>query len=169
MSASPEKNESPAEKGPETKKSKKTLLIFGTAGLIFIGGSVGAAAQFGLISVPGLSREHKPKAPPPERVEEGAVLKLNPLIINLKEEDGRHYLKTTIVLELNKKDGLEEVQAKVPHLTDIVILTVSEKNMEFLKQPQAKDKLKEELLAKINQETEIKKIKQIYFDEFLYQ
>jgi flagellar basal body-associated protein FliL len=173
MSPSANKNDLPASQGESTDKGpgkkKKSLLIYGIAGLVFIGGSVGAAAKFGLINVPGISQSKTPKTPPPEPLEAGAILKLSPLIINLKEEDGRHYLKTTIIFEMSKKEGMEEVQAKVPHLTDMVILTLGEKNMEFLKQPQSKEKLKEELLAKINQELDIKKIKQIYFDEFLYQ
>ena len=73
-----------------------------------------------------------------------------------------------IVLEVEKKEA-EEIQSKMPLLMDAAILTLCDKRLEDLKQPEAKDHLKQELLTKMNQHLEPKRIKRIYFDEFLYQ
>jgi flagellar basal body-associated protein FliL len=99
----------------------------------------------------------------------GPMVKMSPLIINLKEESGHHYIKASIVLEIGQKDWIEEVQSRVPLLTDLAILTLSDKRLEELKSSGAKENLKKELLMKVNQSLDSLKVKQIYFDEFLYQ
>ena len=156
---------------------KKSILLFGLGAAVFLGGSAVAAALLGWIHIPGLSTAAKAELPSAEkkaageieRHEMGQVVKLSPLVTNLKEESGRNYLKATIVLEVGKKAEVEEVQLKMPILTDAAILTLSDKRLEDLKQPEAKEHLKQELLAKMNQYLEPKKIQGIYFDEFLYQ
>ena len=97
------------------------------------------------------------------------MIKMAPLIINLHENAGDHYIKATLVLEVTQKDWLEEVQARVPSLTDMMILTLGDKKLEELRRPEKRDNLKKELLDKANQLFPSAKIKQIYFDEFLFQ
>jgi len=179
--AEPEKEKAhpetePADKGNETPPpplpvsgSRKKLLIFALAGLVFLGGAAFACLKLGVISMPGASHAAKKEVPPREKAEIGPTLKLPPLVINLKEESGRHYLKITAVLEISKKDGVEEVTKRMSSITDTVLLTLSDKQLQDLKQPESKDELKKELLTKINQQVERPQISQIYFDEFLYQ
>lgn len=156
--------------GESKKKGKKRfLLICGMTGLIFLIGIGGVAFKMGLISTSHKTPDQNAEQPPPEESELGAILKLTPLIINLKEESGRHYLKTTLILELGKKDWVEPIQAKMSSLMDIAILTLSEKRLEELRNPEAKGEIKKELLEKMNQYIDPQKINQIYFDEFLYQ
>jgi flagellar FliL protein len=180
----------PDPKGQETKvedsaswgkkifRVKKSILMIGLAVLVFSGGSVVMGSRLGWIHVPGLPSPPKAQSsspsiahppPPAEKQEMGQVVKLSSLVTNLKEESGRNYLKTTIVLEVEKKAEVEEIQSKMSLLTDAAILTLSDKRIEDLKQPGARDRLKEELLAKMNQHLEPKKIARLYFDEFLYQ
>lgn len=134
-------------------------------------GSLIAVSQLGWISIPGLSygKKMEPSKIVAEEKEIGPTVKLSPMIINLKEEGGRNYLKVIIILEITKKDWLEEVKSKTTPLTDIAILTLSDKRMEELKASDSKEKLKQELLTKMNQYFQTQKIKRIYFDEFLYQ
>ena len=158
----------PQEKKGTAAIRRIKILIVAVAGLVLIGGGVGAALYLGWISIPGFSSTKKttmiPTAP---RL--GPMLKINPLIINLKEEGGRHYIKTTIVLEIGQKEWIEEVTSRIPLLTDLAILTLSDKRLEDLKNSAAKENLKKELLVKINQALDSPKVNQIYFDEFLYQ
>jgi flagellar FliL protein len=158
----------PKPAGSKIKRMKKTL-IFGVAGLLFLCGSVGAAWQLGWIALSGSSHGKKPESPISERSEIGPTVKLASLTINLKEESGRNYLKVTIVLEIGKKDWVEEIQSRMSTLTDLVILTLSDKRLEDLRHPEAKEQLKQELLVKMNQYLNSNKIKRIYFDEFLFQ
>lgn len=99
----------------------------------------------------------------------GPMLKISPLIINLKDEGGRHYIKTTIILEIGQPEWLEEVRSRVPLLTDLAILTLGDKQLKELRNAEAKENLKKELLIKINQALGSPKVAQIYFDEFLFQ
>ncbi len=171
----PEAKERKAEdSAPWVKKIlrvKKSILMIGLAGLVFSGGSIVMGSRLGWIHVPGLPTPPiaQPSPPPSEKQGMGQVVKLSSLVTNLKEESGRSYLKTTIVLEVEKKAEAEEIQSKMPVLTDTAILTLCDKRLEDLKQPEAKDRLKQELLTRMNQHLDPKKITRLYFDEFLYQ
>ena len=161
-------SKNPNPERPKGKGKKKTLIL-GMAGLVFLFGSTGVAWQLGWIASPGSSHDKKSESPVSEQSEMGPTLKLASLTINLKEESGRNYLKFTVVLEIGKKDWVEEIQSRLPTLTDMVILTLSDKRLEDLRHPEAKELLKQELLVKMNQYLNSNKIKRIYFAEFLFQ
>lgn len=150
-------------------KGKKKFLIYGMIGLIFLGGSAVAVFELGWIPSSGQAKNKKSESPPPEQTEMGPIVKLSPLVINLKDENGSHYLKATIVLEIGKKNRTEEIQSRMSGLIDTVILALSDKRLEDLKPPGSMESLKQELLQKINQQLDPQKVKGIYFDEFLYQ
>jgi flagellar protein FliL len=153
----------------KAKIGKKTLLIYGMAGLVLLGGGAGGAGYLGWVDIPGLSTPKKEESPEAKKQEVGPTVKLSPLTVNLKEESGHHYLKATVVLEIEKKHLAEEIQSRMSPLTDMVILTLSDKRLEELKRPESMESIKKELLAKMNQYLDPQKIRQIYFDEFIYQ
>jgi len=99
----------------------------------------------------------------------GPMLKLAPLVINLNEAGGRHYIKTTIVLEIGQKEWVDEVEKRIPSLADMVISTLCDKRLEDLKRPQSREEIKREILARAQKTLQSTKIKQVYFDEFLFQ
>jgi flagellar basal body-associated protein FliL len=136
--------------------------------IIFVG-LAGVALKLGWLVIPGLTREPGIEFHRIEKGGMGPIVKLNPLIINVKDEGGMSYLKTTIVLEVAKKNQIEEVTKRLPFLTDMVILTLGDKRLEELGQPGSKESLKQELLAKMNQSFPSNTIKQLFFDEFLYE
>jgi flagellar basal body-associated protein FliL len=157
---------------PEEKESFRgrniKVLIFSAAGILIIGIVVAAALFLGWISLPGSSSAKKKEVVPPAAAI-GPMLKINPLVINLREEGGRHYIKTTIILEIGRPEWLEEVRSKIPLLADLTILTLSDKRLKELQDAEAKENLKKELLLKTNQALGSAKVTQIYFDEFLLQ
>jgi flagellar FliL protein len=155
--------------GVGKKKSKKFIVIAGILGIVFIAGAIGAAVFLGYLSLPGISAAQKPDPVQTNRPEMGEILKLSPLIINLNEENGRHYLKATIVLELEEKTWTEKIQSRMPVFTDTVIMIVSEKTLADMRVKDFKERLKEELLKSFNGHLGQKGIRQIYFDEFLFQ
>jgi len=158
----------PPEEGVSFKARNIKVLLFSMIAIVLIGSVVAAGLYLGWISLPGLSSGEK-KEVVPASAAIGPMLKISPLIINLKEEGGRHYIKTTIVLEIGRPEWLEEVRSRVPLLTDLAILTLSDKQLKELRNAEAKENLKKELLMKINQALGSPKIVQIYFDEFLFQ
>ncbi|MGQ9646109.1 MAG: flagellar basal body-associated FliL family protein [Thermodesulfobacteriota bacterium] len=157
----------PVKKEPKPRGKRRSVWIAGAAFLALFG--IGGAGYFGVIPIPGFTRQQTPSSDAQKMAEPGPVVKLSPLIVNLKEEGGRNYLKTIIVMEVGKKAWVEEVQSKMPRLMDMAILTLSDKRLADLRDPESKEKLKQELLVKINEHLDSKKIKQVYFDEFLYQ
>ena len=144
-------------------------LVLPIIGVVVLLGLAAGAVMLGWLSIPGLSKATDSQPSPSENEEMGPILKISPLIINLKDENGRAYLKTTIVLEVGKKDQVEEVKKMMSLLTDLMILTLGDKRLEELKPPESKENLKQELLAKINHHFPPKTIKRVYFDEFLYE
>jgi flagellar FliL protein len=101
--------------------------------------------------------------------EPGPMVKLTPLVINLNEASGRHYIKTTIVLEIGQKEWVKEVEKRIPSLADMVISTLGDKRLEDLRRPQSREEIKKEILARAQKTLQSPKIKQVYFDEFLFQ
>lgn len=154
---------------PQSSLRKRIILVLGA--LVFLGGGVGAAAYYDLLPIPGVSKPAIAQKEPPATVlsaEAGPMVKISSLVINLKEESGRHYIKTTIFLEIGKKEWSEEINTHIPLIKDLIILKLSDKKLEDMKTPGAKENLKKELLAEINGALKAPKIKHIYFDEFLY-
>ncbi len=168
-----EKKASPPEEigkeRPAGKVGKKRLLLLGGAGLFVLCAVAGIGIYLGWVKVPGMSSPKASVPPPVQRPDIGPMLKLAPLVINLNEENGRHFVKTTLVLELAKVEAVEEVKSKLPSLTDMTILTLGDKKLEEFRNPDVKDNLKKELLEKANRVVSEGKIKGIYFDEFLFQ
>ena len=157
----------PEERGSFKSRNIKILLL-SLGAIVLIGSMAAAVLYLGWISLPALSSAKKREVAPATAAI-GPMLKISPLIINLKEEGGRHYIKTTIVLEIGKPEWLEEVRSRVPLLTDLAILTLSDKQLKELRNVEAKENLKKELLIRINQALDSPKVAQIYFDEFLLQ
>jgi len=159
------------EKGRTKKFAFKKIIILGLAGVILIGGGLGAAAYMGFIPIPlpFLSSPEPAAEKPPAPQAIGPMVKISPLVINLKEERRRHYVKAKIVLEVAKAEWAEEVNSRVPLITDLIILTLADKRLADLRAPDAKENIKKELLGKFNQALRGEKIRQIYFDEFIYQ
>jgi flagellar FliL protein len=164
----PARAAAPPEESVSFKSRNIKILLLSIGAIVLIGSVVAAGLYLGWSSLPGLSSGEKKEAVPASAAI-GPMLKLSPLIINLKEEGGRHYIKTTIVLEIGRPEWLEEVRSRVPLLTDLAILTLGDKQPKELRNAEAKENLKKELLMKINQALGSPKIAQIYFDEFLFQ
>lgn len=161
----------PEEAGkPPRKIGKKRLLLFGGVGLVvLLGGVAGIGTYLGWIKIPGMSSPKAAAPPPVQKAEIGPMVKMAPLIVNLNDEGGRRYVKTTLVLEIVQSEAAEEVKSKLPSLTDLAILMLGDKKLEDLRNPEAKDNLKKEFLEKSKQVISEGKIKGIYLDEFLLQ
>ncbi len=159
----------PSEARGKSGKGKKFIFIVALLGFFILAGVIGAAGFLGYLSLPGVSASRPDEPAPSKKPEIGETLKLSPLIINLNEENGRHYLKATIVLELDDKKWIEPIQTRMSVFTDAVILIISEKKLEEVRANDFKERLKEELLMTFNGHLDSKGIRRIYFDEFLFQ
>lgn len=156
---------------PIQKIGFKKIILLGAAGLFLIACGLGGAGYMGYlpVSIPFLAEERKAEKTPMARPSIGPTVKLNPLVINLKDEKGRHYVKVRVILEVARPEWVEEINSRLPLITDIVILTLSDKRLADLRDPGAMESLKNDFLKKFNQSLQGERISQIYFDEFIYQ
>ncbi len=159
------------EKSKGQKIAFKKMVILGLAGFILTGAGLGIAAYMGFLPLPlpFLSSPEPAEGKPPTPQPTGPMIKVSPLVINLKDERGRHFVKARIVLEVAQADWAEEVHSRLPLLIDLIIMTLSDKRLADLRVPTAKEDIKKELRSKFNQALRGEKIRQIYLDEFIYQ
>lgn len=164
-----ENNKENAQAAAVNNKKKKFLKLGIILILLLLSGG-GFVFYFQVIEIPFGAKNKKAKAnEPPKEISVGPMIKLSPLIINLNEKEGRHFLKVTLVLEAEKGKWVEEIQAKTSQLTNMIIIHLSDKKLLDIHQREAKENLKKELLEKIAKILGGPKVKQIYWEEFIYQ
>ena len=89
-------------------------------------------------------------------------------VVNLLSESGNRFLKVSIDLELSDPK-LQPMDHKKSLIRDIIIRTFSSKTFEEISTLKGKDKLKDEVLDKINENLSDGQVKNIYFTDFVVQ
>lgn len=97
----------------------------------------------------------------------GVMFPLEPFTINLLSESGGRYVKCNIELEQNVPTLTPELTSKVAMLRDIIISTLSTKTFEEISTNKGKERLKDELVGKINEILSDGFIKNLYFTNFI--
>lgn len=161
------------ESGEEGGSKKKKLIIIIAAAVLLLA-IIGGAAFFFLKPDPEVEEEVDPglDVPVPEitqSTEIGPMVEIKEFIVNIISEDGSHYVKASLTLELNKEEAVEETNKRMPQIRDSILLLVGNKTFEELQDLQGKKQLKAELLSKINSFLQIGKVKAIYFTDFVVQ
>lgn len=155
--------------GTSGNKPKKRLLFIGVAAILLCSMLIIGLEFLGYLSILGIAQKEKKETHSTEVKEIGPIVNMQAMTVNLKEEDGRHYLRIKIALEVANKKWVEEVQSKMSILNDLVIMVICEKGLIDLKNSGFKDQLKEELLQEMNRYFPSGQLKKIFFEEFLYQ
>ena len=94
---------------------------------------------------------------------------LDQFLVNLLSETGSRYLKMTINIELSSELLTPEIEQKKPLLRDIVIRILSSKTYEDISTTKGKERLKDEIAAKINETLRDGYIKNVFFTDFIVQ
>eukprot|EP01022_Parablepharisma_sp_SALTPOND_P032711 TRINITY_DN8602_c0_g2_i1.p3 TRINITY_DN8602_c0_g2~~TRINITY_DN8602_c0_g2_i1.p3 ORF type:complete len:239 (+),score=6.72 TRINITY_DN8602_c0_g2_i1:1872-2588(+) len=170
------------EEGTQEKGKKKNLLLFiviGVLVLLLIGGGLLA---FFLLS----GDDAPPQQMPPQQQQQGAgggggtatkssLLTVGPMypldqfIVNLMTQGGKRYLKATITLELSDEAMVSEIEKKHAVIRDILIGAMSSKTVEEISTSRGKNKLKEELIARVNEVLTDGYVKNMFFTDFVIQ
>lgn len=149
------------------------VLLIGIMGLIayLIGSSSGdeGAVQ----EAP--KEEVKPNAPktqaPSQRGSDyaniGPMYPLDQFTLNLLSDSGSRYVKCTVELEQNSELLKPELDKKVAIIRDIIIRTLTAKTFEEISTAKGKERLKDELVGKINEILTDGFIKNVYFTDFV--
>ncbi len=99
----------------------------------------------------------------------GPMYPMDQFVVNLLSENGSRYLKVKLDLEMDKQELSAELDKKKPLIRDIIIRTLSSKTFEEVSTMKGKDKLKDEIVNKINDVLADGQIKNIFFTEFVVQ
>lgn len=97
----------------------------------------------------------------------GHMYPLDPFTLNLLSDSGSRYVKCTIELEQNSELLKPELDKKVPIIRDIIIRTLTAKTFEEVSTQKGKERLKDELVGKINEILTDGFIKNVYFTDFV--
>lgn len=174
-----EKKEEP--KTEEGGKSKKKLFIIIGAAVLVLAILAGIAGYFLLKKSPtaaepgagehGAPAAHGEAAAPGTAVKPavGPMVKIDEFIVNIISEEGSHYVKTSMTLEMTNAAVVEEATTRMPQIRDSVLLLIGNKTFEELQDLQGKKQLKAEITTKINSFLQSGQIKSIYFTDFVVQ
>lgn len=163
-------------------KKKKNLILFIVIGVLVLLLLIGGAVAFLMLS----GEEEMPaegdaagmqQSAPTTRTSSarsnlltvGPMYPMDQFIVNLLSQSGRRYLKTTINLELDNGSLAGELDSKTPVVRDIIIGILSAKTIEEISTAKGKDKLKEELVIKLNEVLVDGQLVNMFFTDFVIQ
>jgi len=99
----------------------------------------------------------------------GPIYPLDQFIVNLLSENGSRFLKIKMDLELSGPELTAELDKKKPLIRDIVIRTLTSKTFQEVSTGKGKEKLKDELVDRINSVLADGSVRNIFFTEFVVQ
>ena len=101
--------------------------------------------------------------------EPGAIVDLDPFIVNLADAGEPRYLKLTVKLELDRPAAGEELKNILPQTRDTVLTLLSSKDSGFVRSQPGKSQLREEIVHRLNGLLPKGGIRAAYFTEFIVQ
>ncbi|WP_394989261.1 flagellar basal body-associated protein FliL [uncultured Helicobacter sp.] len=87
--------------------------------------------------------------------------------VNLLTQTGKKILLTKISLELDKPESQPEIETKLPVLCDAIIEILSSKSFEEVATTKGKNRVKDEIVQRLNEFLIDGSIKNVYFTSFL--
>lgn len=87
--------------------------------------------------------------------------------VNLLTQTGKKILITRVSLELDKPESQPEIETKLPVLCDAIIEILSSKSFEEVATTKGKNRVKDEIVQRLNEFLIDGSIKNIYFTSFL--
>jgi flagellar FliL protein len=138
----------------------KWLVIGGLAAVLVIGGSL-AAFYF----IHNSSKKETPVKEQPV----SAVWAMEPFIVNLVDNNGERYLKISVELEVSDKNVVPELNKLKPKLRDNILDLLTAKSYKDLVDMMGKQRLRDEIMMRLNSFLSGGKITKVYFTEFVIQ
>jgi len=136
---------------------------------MMVGAAVVAVVAYKFLLAPGAPAEPATAGGEAAAViEEGAVIPLPELVLNLADSEPR-YLRVGIALILEKGVSIEGVKEEVPIASDAAVDVLSAKTFAELREPGAKQMIKEELSRKVREAFHGEKVARVIFTSFVMQ
>jgi flagellar protein FliL len=151
-------------------KSKKLFLFGGLALFLLIAGGGGFWAYKHFRSNKGLPGDKAKLAKEAQHPKVKDVLGLEPFLVNLADADEVRFLKATFQLGMEEELKEESKEAsETPAIRDSIISLLSSKTADQILTIQGKDKLREEIRARINAIASENKVIEVYIVDFVVQ
>lgn len=157
-----EKAEQVVEEVPQKKKLPlKKLIIMGAAVLIVV-----TAGAFGAIYY---KKFFNKKEQVEHQAPVGAIWPMDPFIVNIRDENSDRYLKIVIELDISDKNCIPELNQLKPKLRDNVLDLISAKTYKDIMDISGKQRLRDEIMVRLNSFLTGGKIVKVYFTDFVIQ
>lgn len=160
---------------PIGRKKGKMKLILIPVVLILLVAIAAGGAKMGFLPIPGLAIKRgasgKEKGTKAQQSDSsmGILYTMKPFIVNLADESTGRYLKVRFEMELDSEDVVPEIEKRMAQLTDTVIMLLSSKTYPELATYEGKDRMRNEILLRLNSFLTTGSIQKIYFTEFMMQ
>jgi len=92
-----------------------------------------------------------------------------PFVVNLADQESKHYLKANIELGVRRKDILDEIEQRNPQIRDIILFVLMNKRFEEINSLAGKKQLKHELISRISNALRTGTVQTIYLTDFIVQ
>jgi flagellar FliL protein len=99
----------------------------------------------------------------------GPIHELDKFVVNLITKRGKRYLRVKISLELDSENVLGELETKKVVLSDAIIDTLTSRTKQELSTSKGKNRLKDELMSRINASLVDGEVTNVFFTEFIIQ
>jgi len=152
----------------------KTLILFVVAPLLLLGG-LGAGAHFmGLTAtIFGSDKreaDQKEQAAAPQPAKPAVFYNLPEMLVNLNSAGRRtSFLKISVSLELENATDIPRIEAVMPRIVDNFQIYLRELRIEDLRGSAGLYRLREELLARVNNAAQPARVNDVLFKEMLVQ
>ncbi|HOG16751.1 MAG: flagellar basal body-associated protein FliL [Syntrophaceae bacterium PtaU1.Bin231] len=159
------KEEEQQSQQPETKKKGSLVkwIIIGFAALVVVGALAGGGAFF-YFKMTG-----DRKAAPAQQPAAGIFWPMDPFIVNLVDNNGERYLKVIMQLEVSDQAAVAELDVFKPKLRDNILDLLSVKSYKELIDVGGKQRLRDEIVMRLNSFLTKGKVVKVYFTEFVIQ
>ena len=167
--------EKDAESSPPAKaRGKIGLIKLGLLGVVVLVLLSGGFFGWKILSKKGKEDKGHESAAPQVEVKDkkndpAIMIPLESFVINLADSSEIKYLKITINLEVDSEKSSEEVQTRIPQIRDAILMLLTSKSTNDVKDIGGKLKLQDEMIARINTSLSEGKVKAAYFTEFVMQ
>jgi flagellar FliL protein len=147
--------------GAKSPKALLGLLVLNLGGTGFI--------VFKVLTAEPASAAPVKEAAEVSQVVSGPVTTFEPFVVNLDEPGTARYLKTTLQLELADAETNEQFEKSKQLVRDSVLSYLSGLHVKDTLGSEAKDKLRSEIMARAEKVLGAKKVKRVFFQEFVVQ
>ena len=156
------------EEAPKKSGGPMKVILIAVVGLLVVAGISGALLMF--VVMPRLNAAKQPKKVEKVEADLGPTVPIKDMVINLADTDDLHYLKVGIALEMkDKKVKAEEFAVRDPQIRDLVITEFSRHTVKDVNSQAGREKIRGELLKKLNDTIGGSPLKNIFFTEYVAQ